>query len=89
MREVAEVDSDIWIAILSLLGTGAGSLCGILTSNKLINYRLDRLEEKVSRQQQWMERLCRLEGRMAQLESSSPPLAEHYAERRNHDAKPI
>ena len=83
------MDSSIWVAILSLLGTGAGSLCGILTSNKLINYRLDRLEEKVSRQHQWMERLCRLEGRMAQLENSPPPLAEHYAERRNHDAKPI
>ena len=84
------MDGDIWVAILSLLGTGAGSLCGILTSNKLINYRLDRLEEKVSRQHQWMERLCRLEGRMEQLESSQPPpLGEYGAERRSHDAKPI
>ena len=85
------MDSSIWVAILSLLGTGAGSLCGILTSNKLINYRLDRLEEKVSKQHQFVERLCRLEMRMARLEGAAlpPATAEHYPERRTHDAKPI
>lgn len=87
------MDSSIWVALLSLLGTGVGSLCGILTSNRLINYRLDRLEEKVSRQNQLAERIWRLEARLAQVERSDHTLAaaqaEHYGERRNHDAKPI
>lgn len=37
----------IIVAVLSLIGTLGGSLCGILTANKLTNFRIQQLEKKV------------------------------------------
>lgn len=39
--------SDVLIAIISLLGTLAGSFCGIVTSSRLTAYRIEQLEKKV------------------------------------------
>ena len=52
----------IIVAILSLVGTLIGSLGGILAANKLTNYRIKKLEEKVEKHNQVVERVYRLEG---------------------------
>lgn len=39
----------IIVALLSLAGTLAGSFCGIVTANKLTNYRIEQLEKKVDK----------------------------------------
>lgn len=49
------------VAILSLLGTITGSFGGILTANKLINYRIQQLEQKVEKHNSVIERVYRLE----------------------------
>ena len=49
------------VAILSLIGTLMGSLCGILTANKLTNYRIEQLEKKVEKHNQVIERVYKLE----------------------------
>lgn len=49
------------VAILSLLGTVMGSFGGILTANKLINYRIQQLEQKVEKHNSVIERVYRLE----------------------------
>ena len=49
------------VAILSLVGTLIGSLGGILAANKLTNYRIKKLEEKVEKHNQVVERVYRLE----------------------------
>lgn len=49
------------VAILSLVGTLIGSLGGILAANKLTNYRIKRLEEKVEKHNKVVERVYRLE----------------------------
>lgn len=49
------------VAILSLIGTLIGSLCGILTANKLTNYRIEQLEKKVEKHNQVIERVYKLE----------------------------
>lgn len=49
------------VAILSLIGTLIGSLGGILAANKLTNYRIKKLEEKVEKHNQVVERVYRLE----------------------------
>lgn len=49
--------SEIIIAILSLIGTAVGSLCGILSANKLTNYRIQQLEEKVNKHNNLIERM--------------------------------
>ena len=49
------------VALLSLAGTMAGSLSGILTANKLTNYRIQQLEEKVEKHNKVIERVYNLE----------------------------
>ena len=51
----------IIVAILSLIGTLAGSLLGILTANKLVVYRIEQLEKKVEKHNHVIERVYSLE----------------------------
>ena len=49
------------IALLSLIGTLCGSWMGVRQSNKLVNYRIDRLEEKVTKHNNLVERMTIVE----------------------------
>lgn len=49
------------VAILALVGTLGGSFCGILTANKLTNYRIEQLEAKVEKHNNVIERVYNLE----------------------------
>ncbi len=49
------------VALLSLAGTMVGSAAGILTANRLTNYRILQLESKVERHNSIMERTAILE----------------------------
>ena len=51
----------ITIALISLFGTLAGSLLGILAANKLTVYRIEQLEKKVEKHNNLIERTYRLE----------------------------
>lgn len=55
------MNNTIFVAVLSLFGTLIGSLTGILTANKLVNYRIEQLEKKVDKHNQVVERVYRLE----------------------------
>ena len=59
------MDNSIWVAILSLVGTLAGSLGGVLASSKLTNYRLQELEKKVEKHNSVIDRVYKLEQRDA------------------------
>lgn len=52
---------EIIVSILSLLGTVAGSLGGILVSNRLTTYRIQKLEEKVAKHNNLIERMYKVE----------------------------
>jgi hypothetical protein len=58
------MNDTVIVGILSLIGTIAGTFGGILTANKLTTYRIERLEEKVNKHNNLIERTYRLEGRM-------------------------
>ena len=58
----------IIVALLSLAGTLAGSLLGILAANKLLDYRIEQLETKVEKQNQVVERVYNLERSEAVIE---------------------
>lgn len=49
--------SELWVALLALLGTVIGTLGGILASSKLISYRLEQLEKKVDEHNQYARRM--------------------------------
>ena len=58
----------VLVALLGFAGTLLGSLFGVLTAQKLTQYRLGQLEEKVSRHNNLIERTYKLEGRMDEAE---------------------
>ncbi len=43
------MSNEILIAVLSLIGTAFGSLTGIFTANRLLSYRIDKLEKSVEK----------------------------------------
>ncbi len=51
------MDTDIVVALIALLGTGLGSLTGVLTANKLSNYRIKQLELKVDKHNNFAGRM--------------------------------
>lgn len=59
--------SDIIVALLGLLGTLAGSFLGVIASQKLTQYRLERLEKKVDLHNKVVERTFVLEGQMNEV----------------------
>ena len=63
------MQQEIVVALLSLIGTLAGSLIGVLASNKLTNYRIEQLEEKVAKHNNLVERTYKLEQRMEVIEA--------------------
>ena len=60
--------NEIIVALLGFAGTLLGSLFGVLTAQKLTQYRLGQLEEKVNKHNNLIERTYRLEGRMDEAE---------------------
>ena len=58
----------IIVAILALIGTLGGSFGGILTANKLTNYRIEQLEAKVEKHNKVIERVYNLEKQEAVIE---------------------
>jgi len=55
------VSETVLVAALSLLGTLVGSFSGIIAANKLVNYRLQQLEQKVQAHNNLVERTYHLE----------------------------
>lgn len=51
------MDTNVIVAMLSLVGTLGGSLSGILVSSKLTNYRLQQLENRVAEHNHFTQRL--------------------------------
>lgn len=60
--------SEIIVALLGLLGTLCGSFLGVISANKLVQYRLQQLEEKVAKHNNLVERTYVLEGQMAEVQ---------------------
>ena len=57
------MDDAVLTALLSLAGTAIGSITGILASNKLTNFRLKSLEDRVSQHNHLVERMYEVEDR--------------------------
>lgn len=57
------MNSEVLVAILALIGTTVGSLGGILAANKLVNFRLKALEDKVNKHNNLIERMYVVEQR--------------------------
>ena len=74
------MQSEIFVALLSFLGTLSGTIGGIITSAKLTNYRLRELEKKVDRHNNFAQRIPLIEERVKTHEQriSSIERNEYY-----------
>lgn len=68
----------IIVAILGFAGTLLGSLFGVLAAQKLTQYRLSQLEEKVNKHNKLIERTFKLEGRMDEAEHDILDLKSYH-----------
>lgn len=66
------------VAILSLVGTLFGTFGGIITSTKLTNYRLEQLEKKVDKHNNFAERIPVLEEKIKVEEHRIEDLEKYY-----------
>lgn len=62
------MEPTIVVAILSLCGTLTGTIGGIMASNKLTNYKIDELKEKVNKHNNLIDRMYKVENRVTLLE---------------------
>lgn len=71
------MNSEIIVAIFSGVGTLAGSLCGIIASCKLTNYRIKQLENKVDKHNNFAARMPVLEEQIKVINHRISDLENH------------
>lgn len=68
----------IIVGLLTLLGTLMGTFGGIITASKLTNFRLERLEQQVSKHNSMIERMYAAEGSIAELQHDIRDLKAYH-----------
>ena len=76
------MESDVIVAVISLIGTLGGSLGGILVSSKLTAYRLQQLESRVAEHNNFARRMPVVE---EQIKVINHRLADIEEEERHHE----
>ena len=66
------------VALLGFAGTLMGSLLGVLAAQKLTQYRLAQLEEKVNKHNNIIERTYILEGQMLECQHDIKDLKAYH-----------
>lgn len=70
--------NEVTVAILGFAGTLLGSLFGVLAAQKLTQYRLAQLEDKVNKHNNLIDRTYKLEGRMDNAEHDIKDLKKFH-----------
>lgn len=69
----------VMVALIGLVGSGAGAFGGILVSSKLTQYRLEQLEKKVEIHNGVIDRVYKLEER-TELQEEKLKVVNHRIE---------
>lgn len=72
------MQTEIIVALLGMVGTLAGSFLGVVAASKLTNYRLERLEERVNKHNNLIERTYKLEGEMLECQHDIKDLKAYH-----------
>lgn len=78
--------SEMWIALISLAGSLIGTFAGIVTANKLTQYRIDQLEKRMDNMEKIDERLDTIEKKQVQQETTILVNTEAIKELKNRVA---
>lgn len=68
----------IIVAVLALIGTLGGTFGGILTANKLTNYRIEQLEKKVEEHNNLVTRMYDIEKQEAIISEEIEQLKSYH-----------
>lgn len=72
------MDSAIIVAVVSGICTLLGSGLGVLAANKLVTFRLERLEKKQDIHNGVIERVYKIEGKMTEMEHEIKDLKAYH-----------
>lgn len=72
------MDSEIIVAIISGIGTLLGSGLGILAANRLVTFRLERLEKKQDIHNGVIERVYKIEGQITEMQHDIKDLKNYH-----------
>lgn len=72
------MDNSTLVAILSLCGTLIGTFGGILTSAKMTTYRIEQLEKKVEKHNNFAERIPVIEEKLKAEEHRIEDLEQYH-----------
>lgn len=72
------MDSAIIVAVVSGVCTLLGSGLGVLAANKLVTFRLERLERKQDIHNSVIERVYKLEGQMTEMQHDIKDLKAYH-----------
>ena len=73
--------NDIVVALIALIGTSVGTFGGILTSSKLTNYRIQQLESKVEKHNNFAEKIPVLQAELKDHKERIEHLEQYHKER--------
>ena len=81
------MEDTIVVALISFSGTLMGTFGGIITANKLTNYRIAQLEKKVEKHNSVVERVYQLEKGEAVIEEEIKVANHRIADLENNNIK--
>ena len=81
------MEDTIAVALISFAGTLIGTFGGIITANKLTNYRIAQLEQKVEKHNSVVERVYQLEKGEAVIEEEIKVANHRIADLENNNIK--
>ena len=81
------MEDTIAVALISFSGTLIGTFGGIITANKLTNYRISQLEKKVEKHNSVIERVYQLEKGEAVIEEEIKVANHRIADLENNNIK--
>ena len=81
------MEDTIVVALISFAGTLIGTFGGIITANKLTNYRIAQLEKKVEKHNSVVERVYQLEKGEAVIEEEIKVANHRIADLENNNIK--
>ncbi len=73
--------TDIVVALIALFGTMLGTFGGILTSSKLTNYRIQQLENKVEKHNNFAERIPLIQAELKDHKERIEHLERYHEEK--------
>ena len=77
------MDTELAVSIITLLGSAFGTLMGVFVNIKLTNFRLKKLEEKVDKHNNLIERTYKIESDIAVIDERISEVTEHIKNKNN------